>query len=494
MNDIRKKIQNTLSILGKDIKNTHISELHNNIDLNKRVVKDDLLNFDFSKQRINDEALDYLLQIPDLINLKDSLNALFSGNINNPSENKPVSHTLYRNKTSTEKFELIFTERERIKSFLEENIANSTFKNLICLSIGGSRLGPELLSEFQSLDGPMNIYFCSSYDLLELDDALKNCDQRETMIFVSSKSFETSEILKNLDHVKSWFGKIPDIDFKDYLYGISANASAMTSYGIKKSNQFLVLDSLGGRFSIWSSVSLPAFVNSEFSSYLDFLEGAFLADKHASNEPWHSNIPVIMALLSVWNTNSLNINNHGIFTYNFRLRSLTKYISQLSMESNGKSINFELQESPFKTSPLIWGGYGIESQHSTFQWLMQGKTETSCDFIGLNNGEKATVDSYEMLLSQVLAVSYGKQDKANLFKSVKGNNPCSILQMNSIDLKGLGFLLAIYEHKVFIEASILGIDPFDQWGVRLGKKLAAEAKSNKEFLKDNFPSSLHPEY
>ena len=199
-----------------------------------------------------------------------------------------------------------------------------------------------------------------------------------------------------------------------------------------------------------------------------------------------------MALLSIWNTSALNINNHGIFTYNFRLRSLTKYIAQMSMESNGKSINFESQLSPFLTSPLIWGGYGIESQHSTFQWLMQGKTETSCDFIGVNSGEKETIDSYEMLLSQVLAVSHGKEDAENPFKSVKGNNPCSILKLNSLDLKSLGFLLAIYEHKVFIEASILGIDPFDQWGVQLGKKLALEAESNKEFLKDYFSSILLP--
>ena len=164
----------------------------------------------------------------------------------------------------------------------------------------------------------------------------------------------------------------------------------------------------------------------------------------------------------------------------------------MSMESNGKSINFESQLSPFLTSPLIWGGYGIESQHSVFQWLMQGKTETSCDFIGLNSLDKELLASYEMLLSQVLAMSHGKEDKEDPYKSVRGNNPCSILKLNSLDLKGLGFLLAIYEHKVFIEASILGIDPFDQWGVQLGKKLALEVKTNKDFLKDNFSSSLHP--
>tara|TARA_B000000475_G_scaffold272007_1_gene271482 strand:- start:29 stop:1504 length:1476 start_codon:yes stop_codon:yes gene_type:complete len=489
MNEVRKDIYAKLVSLREDIEHIHLSKLPIQ---KERVVKQDLLDFDYSKQRISDNILDYLLQIPNQINLKDSLKALFDGSANNPSEDRLVSHTLYRCRESAEDFQLIFSERERIKNFLEQKIISSSFKNVICLSIGGSRLGPELLSEFQSHEGPLRTYFCSSFDLLELNDVLKNCKQHETLIFASSKSFETSEILKNLNHLKSWFEKNPNIEFQDHLYGISANADAMSSYGIKKDNQFLLLDSLGGRFSIWSSISLPAFVNSDFNSYLDLLEGAYIADQHTYTASWEFNIPVIMALLSIWNTSGLNINNHGIFTYNYRLRSLTKYLSQMSMESNGKSINFKLETSPFLTSPLIWGGYGIESQHSTFQWLMQGKTETSCDFIGLNSGEKDTLDSYEMLLSQVLAISYGKEDKQNPYKSVKGNNPCSILKLNSLDLKSLGFLLAIYEHKVFIEALILGIDPFDQWGVQLGKKLASKAKSNKEFLKDNFSETFLP--
>ena len=175
MNDIRNQISKKLLLLGKEIKNLHISELSITKDIEKSLVRNDLINFDYSKQRINDEAIDYLLTIPDLINLKDSLKALFNGEFHNPSENRNVSHTFYRNKASKKSAGQIFTERERVRSFLDKNELNINFKNLICLSIGGSRLGPELLTEFQSIDGPANIYFCSSYDLLELTDVLKKC-------------------------------------------------------------------------------------------------------------------------------------------------------------------------------------------------------------------------------------------------------------------------------------------------------------------------------
>ena len=347
MNDVRNQIKKELLLLGSDVKGVHISELNDQRDFKENLIKSDLLTFDFSKQRLNSEILNYLLQIPDLISLKDSLNSLFKGEIYNPSEGIGVSHTLYRSKNPNNSFELIFNERERIKSFLDKRQTDFSYKNLICLCIGGSRLGPELLDEFQSLNGPVKIYFCSSYDLEELKVALLKCQQKETIVFVASKSFKTTEILKNLEYVKSWFMEKPEINIEDRLYGISANASVMSEFGIKEANQFLILDSLGGRFSIWSSISLPAFVNSDSNSYLELLQGAYLADEYTNNAPWNLNISVLMALLSVWNRNALDISNHGIFTYNFEMRSLTKYIAQLSMESNGKSINFDSHSSPF---------------------------------------------------------------------------------------------------------------------------------------------------
>jgi glucose-6-phosphate isomerase len=485
VNKIRKKIHKQLSSLGSQLSGMKISDLNNSEGGIPRNIKTDLINFDYSKQRVNHETLDFLLDVPDQLEIRGSLENLFEGNFKNLSESRNVSHTVYRSMSSVENFEVIFSERKKIKQFLNQIKEDKSIKNIISISIGGSRLGAELIQEFHSNTDSFKVYFCSSYDLLELSDALRSCTQEDTIVFAVSKSFETIEILKNLDYIKSWFSDTPHVDFRDRLYGVSSNMSAMTDYGIKKNNQFELLESLGGRLSLWSSVSLPSFVNSDFENYLSLLEGAHLADHHTQFSSWRNNIPVMMALLSIFNS-SLKINNHSIFTYNFRLRSLAKYIAQLSMESNGKSLNSKNEESPFHTSPLIWGGYGIEAQHSTFQWLMQGKTETSCDFIGLNDVNNNPNDSWEMLLSQVIAMSYGEEDSKNPFKSVRGNNPCSIIQLNSLTFKSLGFLLALYEHKVFVESLILGVDPYDQWGVQLGKRLAVTSTQNKNFLTNFF--------
>ena len=201
MNDFRKEIHSKLLLLGEDLRKVSISELNKKNDFEDRVIESDLLTFDYSKQIINQKVLEYLLQIPDLINLKESLDLLFKGEFKNPSEGRTVSHTLYRNKAIIDNSELILSERKKIQSFLAQKLSDHSLKNLICLSIGGSRLGTELLNEFQSLDGPMKIYFCSSYDLQELKDTLCGCQQNETLVFASSKSFETSEIIKNLNHV-----------------------------------------------------------------------------------------------------------------------------------------------------------------------------------------------------------------------------------------------------------------------------------------------------
>ena len=234
MNKIRKKIHKQLSSLGRELSGKKISDLSYSEGDIPRNIKTDLLNFDYSKQRVNHESLEFLLDIPDQLEIRGSLDNLFKGNFKNPSESRNVSHTIYRSKSVNEKFEVIFSERKKIKQFLNQIKDNKCIKNIISISIGGSRLGAELLQEFHSNTDSFKVYFCSSYDLIELNDALKSCSQEDTIVFAVSKSFETSEILKNLDCIKSWFSEVPNIDFKDHLYGVSSNMSAMTDYGIKK--------------------------------------------------------------------------------------------------------------------------------------------------------------------------------------------------------------------------------------------------------------------
>lgn len=492
MTDPRKQINESLQKFGNQIANSKIFDLASNNNSIHNIINTPFFNFDFSKQKINLEAYEWLLTIPGQLNIKENLFKLLEGDFDNPTENKKVSHTIYRLSSSKKDHENIFSEREKIRDFLESLNSNKNIKNLISIGIGGSRLGPELLNQFQVKEGNLNVFFCSSYDLVELKNAICRCNQHETLVLVASKSFGTSEVLKNLSLITDWFEETDKVNLTDHLYAVSADTNAMESFGVKKENQFYIADSLGGRYSIWSSMSLPGFVNSDYESYLSFLEGASLADKYVSESEWKDNVAMIMALLSVWNTSALGINNHGIFTYNYNLRSFMLYVAQLSMESNGKSINADSVISPLATSPLIWGGYGVDSQHSTFQWMMQGKTYTSCDFIGLNDQSDESKGSYQMLLSQVLAMTFGEINEIESFKSVRGNNPCSVIQLHSLDLKTLGFLIAIYEHKVFFEGLILGINSFDQWGVQLGKRLTLNSQEDSEFLSSYYSPELLP--
>lgn len=492
-----KKRQNILKSL-KDIRNSNsdlsIKNNSSDPDNNKRIISTDLLTYDFSKQRVNSEILDYLLTIPDQLDLKGSIESLSLGKFINPSENKSVSHMLYRNIKDPQRNKLIKAEEKKARTFINQfSVKKSHIKDIISIGIGGSRTGPELLSEFfyEGLN-KINLHFCSSYDLLELKTTLKKCRADQTLVFVSSKSFKTIEIIENMNYVNSWLKDSLGVNHKDHLYGISSNSSAMKEFGIKEENQFLILDSLGGRFSIWSPISLPAFINSGEEKYREFLKGAREADENFLKSTWDKNIPVLMSLLSFWNTNGLSINNLGIFTYNYKLRSLTKYLAQLGMESNGKTFNFNNKKSLFYTSPLIWGGYGPEAQHSVFQWLMQGTESSACDFIGVNTNNKELKTSQEMLLAQVISLTLGENSKDEKYKSIEGNNPTSILQLNNLSIRSIGFLIALYEHKVFADSIIFGIDAFDQWGVQLGKDLMRKSRERDGFLDKYFHKDLLP--
>ena len=336
------------------------------------------MSYDYSKQRITKEVLDELLKIPEKINLKQSILDISKGEFLNPTEDRKVSHMLYRdlnNSKNSHELKEISNQRKKLSNFIKtiQEAPESYIDTIISISIGGSRLGPELLSEVYGTPySRIKVYYCSSYDFMELENVMSTRNPARTLVVISSKSFNTPEVMENANKAKDWLESLVGEHCWDQIFGISSNKEAMTEFGIKDTNQFELLDSVGGRYSIWSSISLPSIVDMGWKGYEEFLEGAYEADKHFVNNPWDQNIPVLMALLSVWNLNGLSINNLGIFSYDFKIRSLTKYLAQMGMESNGKTHNADDNKTEFHTCPLIWGGYGPDAQHSVFQWLLQG--------------------------------------------------------------------------------------------------------------------------
>ena len=487
-----KRILESIKILTNKYSGLKIKDLLDEERLSNFHVKTDYLSYDYSKQRITKEVLDELLKIPEKMNLKQSILDISKGEFLNPTEDRSVSHMLYRdlnNSKNSHELKEISNQREKLSNFIKtiQEVPESYIDTIISISIGGSRLGPELLSEvYGNPYSKIKVCYCSSYDFIELENVMSTRNPARTLVVISSKSFNTPEVMENANKAKDWLKSVVGDHFWDQIIGISSNKEAMTEFGIQDANQFEILDSVGGRYSIWSSISLPAIVDMGWKGFEEFLEGAYEADKHFKNNLWDQNIPVLMALFSVWNLNGLGINNLGIFSYDFKIRSISKYLTQLMMESNGKSINLNNKKVAFKTCPLVWGGYGPDAQHSVFQWIMQGTEQTSCDFIGVTERGFGPSDSYKMLLSQVAALSLGDTSYKDKYRSSIGNNPISLLKLNGLTPRNLGFLLATYEHKVFVESQIYGINPFDQWGVKLGKEFFIQSQRKKSFLNNVF--------
>ena len=480
------KILESIKALANKNLGLHIKDMLDQRRLEEFHIKTDYLSYDYSKQRITKEALEELLTIPEKINLKESILDITKGEFLNTTEDRNVSHVLYRdlnNSKNSHVLKEIADQKNKLSNFIEtiQEAPESYIDTIISISIGGSRLGPELLSEvYGNPYSKIKVYYCSSYDFIELENVMSTRNPARTLVVISSKSFNTPEVIENANKAKTWLESVVGDRCWDQIIGISSNKEAMTEFGIKDVNQFEILDSVGGRYSIWSSISLPAIVDMGWKSFKEFLEGAYEADKHFINNPWDQNIPVLMALFSVWNLNGLSVNNLGIFSYDFKIRSLTKYLAQMGMESNGKTYNSDNNKTDFYTCPLIWGGYGPDAQHSVFQWLLQGTDYSACDFIGVK--EEGLSSSYRMLLAQITALSIGSDNEELNYKLVEGNNPISLLQLNNLSPKSLGYLLATYEHKVFVESRIYDINSFDQWGVQLGKKLTIKSKEDKNFF------------
>jgi len=471
-------------------------------------IKDLLL--DYSKNHIDDKTMKLFSQLLDDINLKEKINDLFNGEKINTSENRSVLHFLLRGSFNS-KTKDIYEKKvkkglEKLKSFSTKfqngetkGFSGKKIKNIINIGIGGSDLGPKMVCEALKYysNRTINNFFISNVDPSNLSEVLLNVNAEESIFIISSKSFGTIETLKNASFCKKWFyNKSKNNDHVNkHFYAVTANTERAKEFGVKEKNIFPIWDWVGGRYSLWSSVGLPIILKIGFDNFEMLLKGANEIDNHFKEEPFESNIPVVLACLGVLYNNFHNCETHAIFPYDDYLKYFPKYLQQADMESNGKNISKDSSEIKYNTGPIIWGDVGTNGQHSFFQLIHQGTKNIPCDFIGFVNSNNEKEELHEILLSnlvgQTMALMKGKNilevekelgdennyHNYNIIKSskiFKGNKPSNTFLFNKLTPYNLGRLIAIYEHKIFVQGCIWNINSFDQWGVELGKILSDE--------------------
>ena len=469
--------------------------------------------FDFSKHRINQKVLQHLVPWADAQNLKPWIKRLFSSESINYTEQRAAMHWALRLPKDTPQHAdvaaLVHTQLERMYALVDKihagqcrGATGEVIQNVVNIGVGGSDLGPLMvshaLSDFKkTTEKPLNIHFVSTIDGTQLSDLLHQLRPETTLFVISSKSFGTIDTLSNAQTARVWLekalGQEPQI-LKHHFIGVSTKPEKMTTWGIAAENQFLLWDWVGGRYSLWSCIGLPIALTIGVDGFKQFLAGAHAIDQHFQNAPFEKNIPVLMGLLGAWNNNFLDLQTHAVLPYDGRLKYFAAYLQQLEMESNGKSIQRNDQKVQWDTCPIIWGEVGPNAQHAFYQLLHQGTQSVSSDFIApvqrynaqqftyVDNAE-SLIEQHHLALSNCLAQSrllaFGNQalDPAEVatlesYKQYEGNQPSTTILLQELNPYSLGMLIAMYEHKVFVQSVLWNINPFDQWGVEKGKEIA----------------------
>ncbi|MEM7068272.1 MAG: glucose-6-phosphate isomerase [Pseudomonadota bacterium] len=453
----------------------------------------DLL-FDYSKNRIDDDTFDKLVEMASSVGIEAKRDAMFSGEKINRSEDRAVLHTALR-KGSAEPLMLdgkdVMPEvREILGRALEfaEQVRTGDYKvsgnrvtDVVNLGIGGSDLGPrtavEALAPFA--DGP-RIHFVANVDGADLSDKLSLLDPATTLFIVASKSFTTLETMTNARSALAWVKSSIGEQATDHFVALSSNPQAAAAFGIPQERTFGFWDWVGGRYSVWSAIGLSVMIAVGREQFEQFLSGANEADQHFSSAPLKKNIPVIMALVGIWHRNICGYSNFAVLPYDNRMASFPRWMQQLDMESNGKSVNQNGQQVMLDTGPVVFGEPGTNGQHAFYQLLHQGTEIIPCDFLVAVNGHEPEFDyHHQQLLANCLAQSEAmmrgrslSEAGGNVNRVIEGNRPSNTFLYKQLDPKTLGLLMALYEHKVFVQGTLWGINSFDQWGVELGKELA----------------------
>ncbi len=439
--------------------------------------------FDFSKQRVTQKTLTALLDLARAQQLEEWRASMFAGDIINTSEKRAVLHVACRasENSAIPHVAEVLMAKKRLLDFAEKTRANGSFKDILCIGIGGSDLGPRMVVKALShLKTPYNLHFISNVDGSVLHGALQKCDPKTTLILIASKTFTTVETMMNARAAASWLTHALGEDaIKKHCVALSTNEKAVTDFGIDPAQMFPFADWVGGRYSLWSSIGLPIALAYGADIFEELLSGARAMDDHFRASPLDQNIPVLMGVLGVWNRNVLNCPTHVILPYDDRLSLFVKHIQQVDMESNGKIVRRDGTVADDKTGPQIFGEPGTDSQHSFMQLIHQGSDIIPVDFIGCRTPDHPFDDQHAELLANMLAqsralafgqtLSEAQGDPARVFS---GDRPSTTILLPRLNAHALGALIAAYEHKVFVQGILWGLNSFDQPGVELGKILA----------------------
>ena len=412
------------------------------------------VRLDYSRQRVGAMTLRLLSHLAGERGLPEWREALFSGTKINNTEDRAAWHTALRSGTQPEVQEVL----SRVKAVAGQIRSQDTFKRIVNLGTGGSDLGPRLLADALS-DGRLDVRFAANADPRDLERALEGADPASTLFIVVSKTFTTQETMANAERAKQWGAK--------HFVAVSSNVALAKRFGATE--VLPMWDWVGGRFSVWSAVGLAAMCAIGVEGFDEFLAGGKEMDEHFRQAPLEKNVPALMALLGVWNTNFLGAATHAVLPYSNALRLLPSYLQQLEMESNGKRTDRDGRTVDYATAPVLWGMEGTVSQHSFHQLLHQGTQIVPIDFIDISCTEILSANAR----AQADALAFGTDDpKLPPHRQYPGNRPSSMLSLKELNPRNLGRLIALYEHKVFVQGVVWNVNSFDQWGVELGKEMA----------------------
>ncbi len=465
---------------------------------------------DFSKNRITDETLRLLLQLVDEVHLKDAIQEYFNGDAINQTEGRSVLHTALRAKKSDSVLvdgENVMPEVYQVKAQMKafsnavisgdkKGYTNKTFTDVVNIGIGGSDLGPAMVTEaLKFYKNHLKVRFVSNVDGDHVHEILKELNPETTLFVVVSKTFTTQETLSNATTIKKWFLKhASQKDVAKHFAAVSTNTEAIAEFGIDPENVFPMWDWVGGRFSLWSAVGLSITLAVGFENFDAMLAGANEMDEHFKSTEFDGNIPVVLALLSIWYNNFYGAETEAIIPYSQYLSRLSAYLQQGIMESNGKSVDRNGNRVDYQTGTIIWGEPGTNSQHAFFQLIHQGTKLIPADFIGFRRSLYGDEDHHNKLMANFFAqtealmngktakevrselegknMSEGEIEKLLPFKVFEGNKPTNTILIDKLTPNTLGSLIAMYEHKIFVQGVLWNIFSYDQWGVELGKQLA----------------------